>query len=660
MHASINWSRSNESRLIYTGGTGFSFSKLRAEGSYVFSTSGSSSGPVSFMKVFDTATDVIKQGGKRRGASLATIRVDHPDILSFIRCKDDTHTLNNFNISVSITDDFMDKVVKGLDYNIIDHNGEVVAELNAYKVFKDIVHQAWKNGEPGILFIDTINKENIYGTIEATNPCGEQPLLPYESCNLGSINLANMVKYNERDNSFVLDIAKITYTVDVAIHFLDNVIDINKYPIPEIDKTTKETRKIGLGIMGWADLLTMMKIPYNSNTALSLAEYVMDIINKAARASSDKLGEARGCFPAYESIKDKFHAKYPDRKTPRNLYLTTIAPTGTISMIAGASSGIEPLFAVSYYKQCLDGNKFMEINPYFEAIAKNEGFYSEDLIKQVIKSGSVQHINDIPDNIKAAFITAHDITPEDHVKMQAAFQRHIDNAISKTINFNNTATEQDIANVFIMAWKLGCKGITVYRDGSREEQVLNLNSTTLEHIEEKVETKETPFIADTNAIIKPRPEILHGFTRKIKIGCGSIYVSINHDDSGRIFEVFTTLGKNGGCSSQSEATARAVSLWCRAGMPIEEMIKQIRGIKCKNCIGKDNVKVMSCPDAIARTMELFMENFESQKALPTDIQKRENETNKKATNSLCPECGAPILNESGCITCSRCGWSKCS
>lgn len=603
------------------------------------------------MKVFDSATDVVKQGGKRRGASLATVRVDHPDILKFIHCKDDTHVLNNFNISVSVTNEFMNKAINGLNYDIIDHKGRVITQLNASEVFKDLVHQAWKNGEPGILFIDTINNDNIYGTIEATNPCGEQPLLPYESCNLGSINLANMIRYDENSGTFALDIPKLTYTTDIAIHFLDNVIDVNKYPIPMIDKTTKETRKIGLGIMGWADLLTMMKIPYNSDMALSLAEYVMSIINKTARESSDRLGAIRGTFPVYESIKEEFDSKYPDRKSPRNLYLTTIAPTGTISMIAGASSGIEPLFAVSYYKQCLDGNKFMEINPYFEAIAKGEGFYSEELIKQVINSGSIQHIDGIPEDVKKAFITAHDITPEDHVKMQAAFQRNIDNAISKTINFGNNATEKDIAQVFITAWKIGCKGITVYRDGSREEQVLNLNSNENIPSEENNKPKNT---------IIPRPEVLNGFTRKMKIGCGSIYVTINYDDNGNIFEVFTTLGKNGGCSSQSEATARAVSLWCRAGMPVETMMEQIRGIRCKNCIGKDNVKVMSCPDAIAKTMELFLKTFDAHKALPTEVHEQEKQINQKVAASLCPECGAPILNESGCITCSRCGWSKCS
>ncbi|WP_069651032.1 vitamin B12-dependent ribonucleotide reductase [Caloranaerobacter ferrireducens] len=657
------------------GGTGFSFSRLRARGSTVKSTGGVASGPVSFMKVFNSATEAVKQGGTRRGANMGILRVDHPDILEFIECKKDNNEITNFNISVGITEKFMEAVEKGEDYELIDPNTKTVkGKLNARDVFNKIVEMAWTNGEPGIVFLDRLNKFNPtpgLGEIESTNPCGEQPLLPYESCNLGSINLSKMIK--EGPNGYEIDYEKLGNIVDKAVHFLDNVIDVNRYPLPEIEEMTKSTRKIGLGVMGFADLLIYLGIPYNSQEAVDLADNLMKFINERATKKSIELAELRGVFPAYDkSIYIEKGIKI------RNATRTTIAPTGTISIIAGASSGIEPLFAVSYIRNVMDNDKLIEVHPLFKKIAKERGFYSEELMERIAEEGSLAHIDEIPEDIKKVFVTAHDISPLWHVKMQAAFQEHVDNAVSKTVNFKNEATQEDVKEVYTLAYKLGCKGVTIYRDGSRANQVL---STAKDKDENKKEQKEVK--------IKPRmrPEITKGITEKVRIGCGNLYITVNYDDKG-ICEVFTNLGRAGGCPSQSEATSRLISIALRSGLDVKSIIEQLKGIRCHSTLRQratnKDIKVLSCPDAIGKALERVMSTYvEVEDQAVNDIAleieqevKKIDEpiyTNSQKINSAmgeisasfednsskCPECGSKVEHEGGCMVCRSCGYSKC-
>lgn len=664
------------------GGTGFSFSRLRAKGSCVNSTGGVASGPVSFMKVFNAATEAVKQGGTRRGANMGILRVDHPDIMKFITCKQDNSDITNFNISVALTEGFMEAVKNDEDYDLIEPSTkEVSRSVNAREVFDKMVHMAWKNGEPGIIFIDRINRDNVtpeLGKIESTNPCGEQPLLPYEACNLGSINLSAMV--TEGENGPEIDFDKLRKTVHEAVHFLDNVIDVNNYPLPEIDKMTRGTRKIGLGVMGWADLLLILGTGYDSPEAEELAEKVMDFIDTESKKESEELAEIKGVFPLY----DKSIYAGTGRKL-RNATTTTIAPTGTLSIIAGVSSGIEPLFAISFIKNVMDGTELLEVNPYFKAAAEKGGFYSDELMREIAQKGTLHDIDGVPEEIKEIFVTSHDISPEWHVRMQAAFQRHTDNAVSKTVNLKNEATVEDVEEVFMLAYTTGCKGVTIYRDGSRDSQVLNIGS--VKGREEKAGANASP--ADSNCpecaaacefikkniIPRPRPEVTTGFTEKVRIGCGNLYITVNYDENG-ICEVFTNTGRAGGCPSQSEATARLVSIALRSGIDEKSIVEQLKGIRCPSTIRQKGLNVLSCPDAIGRMIEKVMNHrngngnvykktppVAASVSVPKPYAKAADKDGEeiKADEGItvCPECGSKVEHESGCIICRNCGYSKC-
>lgn len=1030
------------------GGTGFSFSRLRPKGASVNSTGGVASGPISFMKVFNAATEAVKQGGTRRGANMGILRVDHPDIREFITCKQDNADITNFNISVAVTEEFMQAVENGGKYDLIDPRTKIaVRQESASEIFDMIVNNAWNNGEPGIIFVDRLNKDNVtpeLGEIESTNPCitrdswlltkdgpmqvsdvlgketflalngsfhstdkkgffstgiknviklctdrgyeltltrdhkvrtvadvtrfkideewkaagdlkpgdrivlsnnrgivwegkgnynegyllglligdgtlkkdggiiciwgrdeeaqalmraagdaayalphrgdfkgfqavingrqenrmrlaalrdlageygilpgdkkitaniertgydfhigflkglfdtdgtvvgtqekglsvrlwqndmeclktvqrmlhrlgiastiysdrkaegtkampdgkggykdykvkaghelvisqdnlfqffkiigfssskkqnrlkeglgnykrslnrerffatvtesielgecevfdvqvpgmnafdangiyihncGEQPLLPYEACNLGSINLSLMVKNSGSKQD--VDFDRLGIVVRKAVHFLDNVIDVNKYPLPQIDEMTKGTRKIGLGVMGWADLLCKLNIPYNSQKALSLAEKVMHFIQEESRKASIQLAEKKGVFPYYEK------SMYKDLGIKvRNATTTTIAPTGTLSIIAGVSSGIEPLFAISYIRNVMDNDELVEVNPLFRQIAMKDGFYTDDLMKRIARKGTIKGFPEIPKATQSVFATAHDISPEWHVKMQAAFQKYTDNAVSKTVNLCHDATTNDVKEVFQLAYKTYCKGVTIYRDGSRDLQVLNIG---------KVKGKEETAAAETPASSselhvapRPRPDITTGFTEKVKIGCGNLYITVNYDEHG-ICEVFTNTGRAGGCPSQSEATSRLVSIALRSGIDAKSIVEQLKGIRCPSTIRQKGLKVMSCPDAIGRLIEKVAklqngkdEEFSADLAsinkerIPGPTAKCSSECatctlseicmnsdrEEAATTALakCPECGKAMEHEGGCVVCRDCGFSKC-
>jgi ribonucleoside-diphosphate reductase alpha chain len=632
------------------GGTGFAFSNLRPEGDFVKSTSGVASGPVSFMEVFDTTTDVTKQGGTRRGANMGILSVDHPDIMRFITAKEDPRKLTNFNISVAVTTEFMEAVKNGADYDLVNpRTKKVVDKLNAKEVFDKIVDMAWRTGDPGIVFIDRINKENPtpkLGKIESTNPCGEQPLLPYESCNLGSINLARMLKAT--DGKFEIDYPKLGQAVKSAVRFLDNVIDVNKFPLPEIADMTRKSRKIGLGVMGFADMLLMLGIPYNSEEALKVGTEVMRFVHDEADKASSELADERGVFPAYpSSIYD-----VPGGAKMRNASCTTIAPTGTLSIIAGCSSGIEPLFALSYTRNILDGAHMVEVNPYFEKVARDGGFYSEELMKKLAEGAHLSDMEKIPDEIKRVFVTAHEITPEWHVKMQAAFQKSTDNAVSKTVNFPTEATREDIATVYKMAYEAGLKGITIYRDRSRDSQVL----TTGKKKEEKA-FKLTP---------RQRPTETRGAITKVSTGCGSLYITVAYDDKG-IFEVFATLGKAGGCASaQLEATCRLITLALRSGVDVASVVKQLKGIRCPSIAWEDGKAILSCADAIAGVLEKHIgaESGQGEESSKPDVVLKSPDSGNgtdavKNLAGQCPDCGNLLVYQEGCYICPSCGYTKC-
>ena len=644
------------------GGTGFSFSKLREANARVKTTNGVSSGPISFMKVFNAATDAVKQGGTRRGANMAILNVQHPQIRDFIKCKNDLTELTNFNISVGLTEDFMTAVSQNTDYELISpHTGEVQDNINAREIFSLIVEMAHKNGEPGIIFLDRINKHNPtpqIGEIESTNPCGEQPLLPNEACNLGSINLSAFYSDGEMNWD---DLKEVTRS---CVEFLDDVIDKSNFPLPEINDTVKSNRKIGLGVMGWADLLFKMKIPYSSEEATSLAAEIMEFIDYHSKVMSMELAEQKESFPNFTgSIYDMGSLerkaanldwntliKDIQKKGIRNATVTTIAPTGTISMIANTSSGIEPQFSLVFVKNVMDGEKLLYINPHFEKAVKDAGIYSKELMEKVSETGSVAHMDEIPEEIKRVFVTSHDITPEWHIKMQAAFQEYTDNAVSKTINFTRDAKVEDIKIAYELAYQLGCKGLTVYRDGSRDNQVLNVGKTIKETEEDK------PGIDP-----RTRPEITQGITQRVETGCGHLYITINRDEKGAC-EIFTQMGKVGGCASaQMESVARLASLGLRSNIKVTSIIRQLKGIRCPQPMWYKGKMITSCADGMAYALENFLKIMGDEKITEIKI-KTDNRKMQPATGKMgatCPDCGSAVEHSEGCLKCQNCGWSKC-
>ena len=648
------------------GGTGFSFSRLRPHADVVRSTKGVSSGPISFMTVFDAATETIKQGGTRRGANMGILRVDHPDILDFITCKSHTGRLNNFNISVALTEEFMKAVENSEEYSLVNpHSREVTGRLPAREVFERIVDSSWKNGEPGMIFIDRINRDNPtprIGAIESTNPCGEQPLLPYESCNLGSINLANMI--TTQDGHARIDYDKLKATVVTAVRFLDDVIDMNNYPLTEIRHMTIGNRKIGLGVMGFADMLIALGIPYDSDEALAVAQELMSFVQEESGAASSNLARERGPFPNYDV------SVFPERggAPRRNATTTTIAPTGTISIIAGVSSGIEPIFALSYTRNVMDNDHLVEVHPLFEAEMRRRGLYSVERMTELSKVGTLRHLESIPEDVARVYVTAHDISPEAHLRMQAAFQKYTENAVSKTVNFPSDATRDDIRKVFVLAYRLGCKGVTVYRDKSRDEQVLNIGGVNAKAGAPEPESVPgpEPFVTP-----RPRPDTLIGVTKEIKTSCGKLYVTINRDEKG-IFEVFNQMGKAGGCAaSQSEAIGRLASLALRSGVQPGMIVKQLKGISCHlpSWGGNGGGKILSCADAVSKAIEWYLENFEAMfPGFPKPAAEAARPETKKASHpaweeeiarGACPDCGSQVERQEGCLKCRSCGFSEC-
>jgi ribonucleoside-diphosphate reductase alpha chain len=700
------------------GGTGFSFSRIRPKNDVVRSTMGVASGPVSFMSLYDSSTEVVKQGGTRRGANMGILRVDHPDIVEFITCKDDTTKITNFNISVAVTDAFMEAVAAGADYDLIHpRSGAVVGRLNAESVFEKIVHGAWKTGEPGVFFIDEANRYNPVphlGSYEATNPCGEQPLLSYDVCNLGSINVGRFVRDGE------VDWEGLRRAVHLCTHFLDNVIDANKYPLYEINDLAQRIRRIGLGIMGWADFLVRLGVPYNSEEAIDWARTLMRFVDEEAKVESERLASQRGAFPEWgrsiwgpddTCVRDGKGNRIRPMRRLRNCNLTTVAPTGTISILAGCSSGIEPLFAVAFMRNQA-GVLMPDVNEDFVATAKAEGWYSEELIRQIAETGHIA-CDEVPENWQRVFVTAHDVAPEWHIKMQAAFQEYTDSAISKTCNFPNDATEDYVRQIYEQAYELKCKGVTVYRDGSRDMQVLSTGSTAKKVQEQKNDGTKDPrpaseltelkaTVAELEAELartrkqlheveaenlqrrakRSRPELLRGSTRRVETPLGTLYVTITEDDKGQPFEMFMSLGKAGGAlMADVEAVGRLISLALRSGIPMQEIHRQLRGISSDRVTGLGPNKVLSVPDAIGIAMEKWMQDkqgiqqdlLESASAQQGSAVTISSTTVSRGSGEImqfeirgaeqhagaCPDCGSQLEFAEGCVKCHVCGYSEC-
>ena len=645
------------------GGTGFSFTRIRPKDDVVLSTRGISSGPISFMSVFDKATETIKQGGVRRGANMAVLSVDHPDILEFIDAKRDMQKLNNFNLSVAITDRFMDCLERDAEFTLSNpRTGEPAASLPAREIFGKIVESAWASGEPGIIFIDRMNEANPtprIGAIEATNPCGEQPLLPYEACNLGSINLAAHLT-RAQDGSSVLDWDALEGTVRDAVRFLDDVIEVNNYPLPQIAKTVEGNRKIGLGLMGFADALFEMTIPYDSEEALRFAEKLMSFVHTRARKASEDLARERGAFPNYRGSALESQGLPP----MRNATVTTIAPTGSISILANCSSGIEPAFALAYQRRNIldQGDELLEMVPSFEAVARRRGFDTPEVLSAITAKGSCSDVPGVPEDVQRVFVTSHDVAPSYHVRMQAAFQKYTDNAVSKTVNLPESATLDDVAEVYGLAFRLRCKGVTVYRDKSRDSQVLNIGPAPGSRV---VSIEPAAPVQPVPQGPRPRPEVTNGITRRVRTGCGKLYVTINEDEFGPV-EIFTQMGKAGGCAaSQAEAISRLVSLALRSHIPLEAVVRELKGISCHRVVWQGGDRILSCADAIGNTLEWHSGQHTDTvegavggpEALPGSVQVEDDLQNHAGA---CPNCGGPLKYESGCVSCALiCGYSEC-
>jgi len=621
------------------GGTGFSFSRLRPTDARVGSTGGVASGPLSFLRIFNTATEQIKQGGTRRGANMGILRVDHPDILRFIRAKEREGELNNFNLSVGLTEAFMQAVDKDEEYDLVaPHNKSVVERLKAREVFALLVQKAWESGDPGMVFLDRINRDNPtpqLGEIEATNPCGEQPLLPYEACNLGSINLAAFYNADAREG---IDWEGLKTVIHQSVRFLDNVIEASVYPLEQITEMVRTNRKIGLGLMGFADLLYQLGVAYNSQEGVSLAERLMAFIQDESKLASKALADERGPFPSFDG--STYAAK---KQGPyRNATTTTIAPTGTLSILAGCSSGIEPLFALSFTRTVMDNDKLIEVNPYFEAAVKAAEAYSPKLMEEVAKVGSVQKLELLPAEIRRVFVTAMDIEPIWHLKMQAAFQKFTDNAVSKTVNLPSSATQEDIWDIYWKAYEYGCKGVTVYRDGCKASQVL----CTGDGQEKKDGADED---GKPKTVVRKRPDIVYGFTQKVDTGLGALYLTINEQD-GKPFEVFATIGKSGkSITAKAEAIGRLVSLALRSGVEVRDIVEQLKGIGGEHPKFQKKILLQSIPDAVAWVLEnRYMSGEKHASAHANGLVKE-----------TCPDCGEVLTFEEGCNCCKACGYTKC-
>jgi ribonucleoside-diphosphate reductase alpha chain len=713
------------------GGTGFSFSRLRPKNDIVRSTMGVASGPVSFMSLFDASTDVVKQGGTRRGANMGILRVDHPDILEFITCKDDTTKITNFNISVAVTDAFMAAVEADGLYDLIHpKTGHVTGQLKAREVWQLIIHGAWKTGEPGVFFIDRANYYNPVphlGAYEATNPCGEQPLLPYDVCNLGSINLGAFVK--ERGKSGTdgkeIDWDELRRVVHLSTHFLENVIDANQYPLPEITELAQRIRRIGLGVMGLADVFVKLGVPYDSDEGVALGRKIQQFVDEEGKRESERLAAQRGTFPEWEQSiwgPDETCARNAqgERVRPmrrlRNCNVTTVAPTGTISIIAGCSSGIEPLFAVAFMRNQA-GVLMPDVNEDFIAIARSEGWYSDELMRKIAETGHID-FPEVPAKWQRVFVTANAIKPEWHIRMQAAFQEFNDSAISKTCNFAHDASEGYVEEIYRLAYRLNCKGVTVYRDGSRDMQVLSAGSTAKKVTEQvgkdgkagKV-AQEITGTADLHGEIaelrvenerlqrivlelesenlqrrqkRSRPEVLRGTTRRVETPLGTLYVTITEDDKGQPFEVFMTLGKAGGAlMADVESLGRLISLALRSGIPIKEIYRQLRGISSDRVIGLGPNKILSVPDAVGIAIERWMQEKQGiqQELLPGSKTGPQAELApvvnqpvgqsgargeqmifggmQEMLSGACPDCGSQLEFAEGCMKCHVCGFSEC-
>lgn len=640
------------------GGTGFSFSRLRSRGAMVRSTTGVASGPISFMQLYDASTDAVKQGGTRRGANMGILRVDHPDVMEFIACKEDLTKITNFNISVGITNKFMEAVKADGMYDLFDQSTkQVTGQLRAREVWDKMIVGAWRTGEPGVFFIDEANRYNPVphlGAYEATNPCGEQPLLPYDVCNLGSVNVGHYVINGVLDwDAFKRDVA-------LSTHFLDNIIDVNKYPLPEIDALSKRIRRIGLGVMGFADMLVRMGIPYDSAEGIEMGRKVMEFLDVEGKKESERLARERGAFPEWaQSIfgpdetcaRDENGQRIRPMQMLRNCNVTTVAPTGTISIIAGCSSGLEPLFAVAFMRNQA-GVMMPDVNEDFIAIAKTEGWYSDELMERIAKMGTVKH-DEVPAKWQAVFNTANNISPDYHIRMQAAFQQHCDSAISKTTNFGFAATVDDVRAIYELAYDMKCKGVTVYRDGSRDNQVLSTGATTdaaakredaktaqatgvaptadaakadnkeantlkrelgelqgtMAELQNELDrTKKALFSAEAENASRrgkrSRPEVMRGTTIRKETPLGVMFVNITEDEKGQPFEVFLNLGKAGGSAmADAEAIGRLISLALRSGISLQEIHRQLRGISSDRAVGLGPNKVLSLPDAVGIALE---------------------------------------------------------